>query len=119
MPHNRLTSLLDTRQSADQFGFRPGVGVEHALLVLETVIGKSMDWNFDLWMASLDLRKAFDKIEYDSLFGVLRAQGVPLEYVDQLASLDQNQTGAVERNAAFPIQSGVKQGDVLSPAVAA
>ena len=37
-----------------------------------------MDWNFDLWMASLDLRKALNKIEYDSLFGALGAQGVPL-----------------------------------------
>ena len=91
--------------------------MEHALLVLDTVIGKSMDWNFDLWMASLDLRKAFDKIEYDSLFGALRAQGVPPEYVDLLASFYQNQTGAVEGSMAFPIQRGVKQGDVLSPAL--
>ena len=91
--------------------------MEHALLVLETVIGKSIDWNFDLWMASLDFRKAFDKIGHDSLFGALRAQGVPPEYVDLLATFYQNQTGAVEGSMVFPIQRGVKQGDVLSPAL--
>ena len=76
---------METRYSGDQFGFRPGVGVEHTWLVLETVIGKSTDWNFDLWMASLDLRKTIDKIKYDSLFGALRVQGVPPEYLDLLA----------------------------------
>ena len=91
--------------------------MEHALLGLETVIGKSMDWNFDLRMASVDLRKAFDKIEYDSLFGALRAQGVPPEYVDLLTNFYQSQTSAVEGNAVFPIQRGVKQRDVLSPAL--
>ena len=60
--------------------------MEHALLVLESVIGKSMHWTFDLWMAGLDLRKAFNKIEYYSLFVAWSAQGVPPEYVNLLAN---------------------------------
>lgn len=72
-----LKHMLDNKQSHDQFGFQPSLGVENALIVLETVIDKSLERGFILWMTSLDLRNAFDKIEYDSLFGTLHAQRGP------------------------------------------
>ena len=33
--HNRLKNLWDNRQSFDQFGFRPSLGVEYALILNE------------------------------------------------------------------------------------
>ena len=37
--------------------------------------GKSIEW--DMWCASLGLKKGFDRIEHTSLFKALHAQGVP------------------------------------------
>ena len=71
-------------------------------------------------MASLDLRRAFDKIEHESFFGALRAQGLPNVYIDLLRVLYRNQSGVVEGvegSDPFNIQRGIKQGDVLSPAL--
>ena len=51
------------------------MGVEHALLFLESV----MEFEFGLWMANLDLRKAFDKIHVSTLFAALHRQGLPEE----------------------------------------
>ena len=51
-------------QCHDQFGLRPGTGVEHALLIFDPVTEKSLEFGFGFWMASLDLRKAFDKIRF-------------------------------------------------------
>jgi hypothetical protein len=49
----------------DQFGFRPSSGVEHALIVFETVSENCLEWGVDVRIANLDLRNGLDKIEYD------------------------------------------------------
>ena len=64
--------------------------------------------------ASIDLRKAFDRIEYNALFDAMRVQGVPHAYLKLLASLYHDHVGLVQ-GRKFPIKRGVKQGDVLSP----
>ena len=69
----RLHNVLERAQCADQVGFRSKLGIDHAFPVLETMIGKSIEWA--LWCASLDLRKTFDRIAHRSLFEALHDQG--------------------------------------------
>ena len=83
-------------------------------MVLEGVCSRSLEWNFPVCFANLGLKKAFDRTESSSLFGVLHSQGVSRPYVNLLAALSGNQTGDVN-GKIFPIQRGVKQGDVISP----
>jgi hypothetical protein len=52
-----LKECFESSQSHDQLGFRPGMGVEHALLIFESVTEKSLEFGLGLWMATLDLRK--------------------------------------------------------------
>ena len=66
-------------------------------------------------MASLDLRKAFDRIEYTSLFTALREQGIDDDYLALLASVYAGQSGCVRGSPHFPITRGVNQGDIISP----
>ena len=112
--YKRLRPTLQKHQFKDQLGFRPCTSVEDAFVVLASVCSKSLEWNFPVWFASLDLKKAFDRIEYSSLFGALQSKGVPRPYLKFLAALYCNQTGDVN-GKTFPIQRGVKQGDVISP----
>ena len=65
----------------DQVGFRRGTGIDHALAVFETVCGKNTEWNSEIWSASLDLTKAFDRVEHSQLFQALREQHVPQPYI--------------------------------------
>ena len=55
------------------------------------MIGRSDEWNIPLWMISLDLRKAFDRIQHGPLFAALLEQGVPNPYIQLLAALYENQ----------------------------
>ena len=87
MLHDRLQPLLETEQSMDQVGFRRGTGIDHALAVFETVCGRSIEWNSEIWFASLDLTKAFDRIEHNQLFQALREQHVPQPYIALLRGL--------------------------------
>jgi hypothetical protein len=113
---NRLAPFLEHEQPADQLGFRRGLGIDDAMVVLENVCGKCLAWESDIWFASLDLQKAFDRIEHDSLFQALQAQGVPDTYLQVLRRLYAGQSGIVRgSNCVFDITRGVKQGDVLSP----
>ena len=115
MLHDRLQPLLETEQSMDQVGFQRGTGIDHALAVFETVCGKSIEWNCEIWFASLDLTKAFDRVEHNQLFEALREQHVPQPYIALLRAIYSSQSGAVHGGRPFDIQRGVKQGDILSP----
>ena len=114
MVYKRVKPILEAQQSKDQIGFRSSVGVDDAFAVFENVCSKSMEWSVPMWCASLDLRKAFDRIEYNALFDALKVQGVPHAYLKLIASLYHDQVGLVQ-GRQFPIKRGVKQGDVLSP----
>ena len=63
----------------------------------------------------MDLRKAFDRIEYDALFKALETQGIHRAYLALLANMYADQTGTVAGGRTFAIERGVKQGDVISP----
>ena len=63
--------VLEARQSKDQIGFRSFVGVDDAFAVFENVCSKSMVWSVPIWCASLGLRKALYRIEYNALFDAL------------------------------------------------
>ena len=91
------------------------VAILAPVAVLECFSSKSLDWNAPIWFASLDLPKAFDRIEYSRLFDALLQQGVPRCYCTLLWKLTKGQTGSVQGSEGFTIELGVKQGDVISP----
>ena len=66
-------------------------------------------------MASLDLRKAFDRVDWNSLLRALDAHDLPFEYQALTGLLYRDQVGIVPQTEAFPIKQVVRQGDVLSP----
>ena len=117
--YNRIRVTLDGQQSEDQMGFRPERGTEDALSILESVVGKCIEFNVSLWLASLDLRKAFHRIEWPQLFAALEEQGLPLGCRSVLHRLYCGQSGFLASGEEFLILRGVRKGDVLSPVVGA
>ena len=72
-------------------------------------------WRFGV--ATLDLRKAFDRIEFKCLFDALRRRGVPGSYITHIHFRDAlygSQFGSAEGGTSFGIVSRVKC-DVMSP----
>ena len=81
--YHRIRHQLNAYQSEDQFGFRPGRSTSHALLILERMLSKGVEYNVPMWVVSIDLKKAFDRIDHTALFHALRQQ-MDLEYVVSL-----------------------------------
>ena len=72
-----------------------------------------------LYMAFIDLTKAFDLVSRDGLFKVLRKIGCPPTLLSIIESFHKDMKGTVvfdgSTSGAFEIRSGVKQGCVLAP----
>ena len=64
---------------------------------------------------SVDMRKAFDRVEHCALFNSLTRQGLDKPYINVLRRLYAGQHGVLGQEVRFPIERGVRQGDVLSP----
>lgn len=78
------------------------------------MVAKSLDYQFPFWLVSIDLRKAFDRVDHIALFIALESQGLDVEYINLLRSLYLKQEECVD-GFRFGIKRGVRQGDVLSP----
>lgn len=102
-----------------QFGFRPGRGTTDAIFVVRQLQEKYLSKNKELWMAFVDLEKAFDRVPREVLWWALRHLKVPEWLIKVIKSMYENVTTAVKvkdgTSDEFEVKVGVHQGSVLSP----
>ena len=118
--NTRVRKSLDAHQPPSQAGFRKGFSVDHHLLALTLLVERVHEYNLQLWAISIDLSKAFGRVNWNKLWDALHAQQLPEYLVSALQSIYSDQMGVVkgssnDTSAPFPIQRGVKQGCPLSP----
>jgi hypothetical protein len=81
----------------------------------------SQSWEFavPLYLAFIDLRKAFDSVPRDVLWQVLRAYGVPPLLVELVSDLHTGTLAAVrlgsQKGEPFSVSCGVRQGCIIAP----
>ena len=92
--------------------------LEEHVLTANLVMQKLSSVGVPVWIISLDLSKAFDRLAWPSLWEALRAHGVSEHLIWLTQCLYADQVGVVEGHSSyskeFPIQAGVRQGCVLS-----
>ena len=91
------------------------------ILVARQLQEKFREQHQNLYMAFVDLSKAFDTVNRDLLWNILRKFGCPPTFI---AMLQQFYTGmcaqvvmAGSQSSSFPVEAGVKQGCVLAPII--
>ena len=114
MIFHRIAPRIELCQSEDQFGFREFRSWIHALFVAEVMISRCIEFPVPLWIAGVDLKKAFDRIQHIVLFDVLRQQGIDEGSLSLLKLLYKHQYGVISDHSFF-IFRGLRQGGVLSP----
>lgn len=115
--YNRLEPILERHQCPDQAGFRHNYSTEDHLYTTTMIYERSHEWQLNLWMATVDFRKAFDTVDHDQLWRTLEQQDVPTPYIHLLQHLYTEQTATIRtdrQSRQFSLQRGVKQGDPLS-----
>ena len=115
----RMEDALEASQPEEQHGFRQGRRIEEHLLTANLCLQKTLAANTPLWIISLDLSKAFDKVDWNALWTALRQHGISEHLIWILQCVYFGQTGVVREHdtdsCGFNVRGGVRQGCVLSP----
>jgi hypothetical protein len=102
-----------------QFGFTPGKGTTDAIFIVRQIQEKFLAKKKELWMAFVDLEKAFDRVPREVVWWALRQVGVDEWIVNVIKAMYEGATTAVKCNNGeskeFEVKVGVHQGSVLSP----
>ena len=115
----RMEDALEASQPEEQHGFRQGRRIEEHLLTANVCLQKTLAANTPLWIISLDLSRAFDKVDWNALWTALGRHGISEHLIWILQCVYFGQTGVVREHdtdsCGFNIRGGVRQGCVLSP----
>ena len=99
----------------------PGRGTTDAIFVVKMLLETSWKWGIYKYAMFTDLEKAFDRMDREHLWQILQDQyyNIPTKLVRTIRSMYANTTSKVRTQVIesdwFKIQSGVRQGGVLSP----
>jgi retron-type reverse transcriptase len=114
-----LLNLISPYLLADtlQFGFKRAMGCPNAIFLLRRVIQHFNNNSSNMYIASLDASKAFDRINHFKLFTILIRQGLPRIFLDTLINWYTRLSIKVKwhNSLSNPLRvlSGVRQGGVL------
>ena len=115
----RLQELAERIYPESQFGFRAGRSTIDMIFSLRQLQEKCREQHMPLYIAFIDLTKAFDLVSRDGLFKLLPKIGCPPKLQNMIESFHTDTKGTVQLNGSssepFQFRSGVKQGCVLAP----
>jgi len=102
-----------------QFGFKRKVGCSNAIYSLRKTVEYFNSMGSTVSICSLDLSKAFDKINFKMLFIKLMERKLPKIFIEILINWYGKLNSFIRWNdkisSSFCITSGVRQGGILSP----
>ena len=96
---NRMKEVVDPKLRDQQAGFRRNRSCANQIASLRIIVEQSLEWNSPLYINFIDYEKAFDSVDRETLWKLLRHYGVP----EKIIAL------------RFKVKTGVRQGCLLSP----
>ena len=116
----RLRDCVEDVLDECQYGFKLGRSTTDVVLKVKMMLEKCWEWRVDKYALFIDLEKAFDRVNRSLLWRILQEDhyNMPAQLVRVIRSIysqcvSKVRTQKVE-SAEFSIESGVRQGDVLS-----
>ena len=105
--------------SNEQAGFRQNRSCTDQIATLRIIIEQSIEWNSPLYVNFIDYEKAFDSVDRDTLWKLLRHYGMPVKIVNLIKNTYEGTSCRVVHGGqltnGFLVRTGVRQGCLLSP----
>ena len=116
---NRLKPRAEQLLHESQCGFRRGRGCADQLFSLRMLMEKAHEYNHPIYACFIDLKKAYDLVNRDSLWRILQySYRLPPKLLSIIRALYEDSNAAVRAyrkvSDKFPVTSGVRQGCVLA-----
>ena len=117
----RLRSQVEDKIGDWQYGFRPGRSTLDLIFALKMLLEKSWEYNEERYLVFIDLEKAFDRINREQLWNVLKERRYNINHklIRVIQSMYENCEARVKNRDGpgnwFTVKTGVKQGAILSP----
>ena len=100
-------------------GFRKGRGTREQIVNFCLIIEKAREFQKNIYFCFIDYAKAFDCVDHNKLWKILKDMGIPDHLTCLLRNLYTGQEAAVRtghgKTDQFQIGKGVHQGYILSP----
>ena len=116
---DRMKDVIDPQLRDQQAGFRKDRSCIDQIATLRIILEQSLEWNSPLFINFIDYEKAFDSVDRETLWKLLRHYGVPEKLTNIIRNTYEGMTCRVihegQPTGAFCVQTGVRQGCLLSP----
>lgn len=116
---SRLLKHMNLIIPESQCGFRPKRGTSDLIFTLRQLQEKVKEHQTQMYIAFIDLAKAFDSLNREALWAIMERFGVPKKFLQVCRSLHKNNLASVIHNGVptepFQTKTGVRQGCVLAP----
>ena len=116
---NRIKDKTEAAISEVQGGFRRGRGCVDQVFVVRQICEKYLGKGKDVYFAFMDLEKAYDRVDREAMWDVLRLYGVGAKLLKAVKSMYVGSKACVrvgnEVSESFPVKVGLRQGCVMSP----
>ena len=115
----KVAAIMDSTVLEGQSGFRPGRSTSDHLFSLNQLFSNAIEFRRPLHACFIDLRKAYDTVNREALWHVLRKTGISDKLLRLLRELHTDNTAAVKAynrlSKSFVTNNGVRQGCVIAP----
>lgn len=118
--HQRLiNNITESMLPESQCGFRKNRSTIDIIFTARQLQEKCREQHQNMFMAFVDLSKAFDTVQRELLWDILLRFGCPDKFVNILRQFHDGMTARVtiggQESEPFPVRTGVRQGCVLAP----
>ena len=115
----RLQKYMNHELLDVQAGFRKGRGTRDQIANIWWIIKKAREFQINIYFCFMDYAKAFDYVDHNKLWKILKEMGIPEHLTHLLRNLYAGQEAIVRTGHGtadwFQIGKGVHQGCMLSP----
>ena len=73
----RLQQYVNQERSDVQAGFRKGRETRHQIANFHWIIGKAREFQKNIYFCFIDYAKAFDSVDHNELWKILKETGIP------------------------------------------
>ena len=116
---NRVKEKLLSIRRHEQSGFTPGRSTVDRISTLSNIIQSRKEFNRSLWIAYVDLKSAFDSVDRQSLWLLLKSIGLPPKILNLMEALYTDTCSCVRADGVtsdwFEVNCGVRQGCSIAP----